>query len=114
MKKYFLGMLAVLIAVSLSVVTSAKQTKTLQSQEWFEYVPIESGGASNPNNYVYKTMQTQECFESNTELCETQALPINPSDPLVDHKPDLSSDIPWFRNCGLGKKDSRHRLSFFY
>lgn len=97
MKKFNLSMIAVIVAVMLASFTTMNKSRTNQSMEWFEYVGG-SGGASNPNNYVYKTSQTQSCFNVTSDLCEVEALPINPNDPPADHKPDLSTDTPWFRN----------------
>jgi hypothetical protein len=97
MKKFNLSMVAVILAVMLASFTTMNRSKTSQTMEWFEYIGA-PGGEANPNNYVYKTSQTQSCFQSNSDLCEVQADPINPSDPPADHLPDLSTDIPYFRN----------------
>lgn len=97
MKKFNLSIIAVIMAVMLASFTTMTRSKASQSMEWFEYVGG-AGGEGNPSNYVYKTSQSQSCFNTTSDLCEVQAEPINPTDPLDEHLPDLTTDIPWFRN----------------
>jgi|SRR5690606_23604311 len=68
MKKYLLGLVAVVIAVGLSAFTSAeKQTKTsdnFTSYYWFDLVGIYTGFKTKPAEMVAST-----CQDNSVDLC---------------------------------------------
>ena len=78
MKKYLLGIFAVIVAVSLSAFTISNQSKKPMTQYWFVY---NGGGVTDPSHFSYDQGQTQACFNSTSDLCQVLADPSNPSDP---------------------------------
>jgi hypothetical protein len=78
MKKYFLGIFAVAVALGMSAFSTSHQPKKLGTQYWFVY---NGGGETDPSHFSYDPNQTQACFNSTSDLCQVLADPSNPSDP---------------------------------
>lgn len=78
MKKYVLGIFAIVLAAGMSAFTTSHHAPRFGTQYWFVY---NGGGETNASSYSYDPGQTQTCFNSTSDLCQVLADPSNPSDP---------------------------------
>jgi hypothetical protein len=85
MKKYLLGMIAIVIALGLSSF-SIKPQRTTGEKVWFLY---NGGGENIPANYSYLSGQMPQCADE-VSLCEIYAEPVDPGDP-ENSVPDLTT-----------------------
>ncbi|MEC5143201.1 hypothetical protein [Chitinophaga sp. 212800010-3] len=69
MKNVKLGLivLAVIATVGGAYAARSANTKAVRAQSWFEYQPTQSGGTSNPANYV-EVSGNGGCWDGN-QLC---------------------------------------------
>lgn len=92
MKRYFFGILAVILAVGFSAFTVKKQAPVYSGEKWFVFNGVDPTDLNDPTKYTLDGDGSNPTVCTSTTLmyrCEIKALPQS-GDP--DH-PDLSTII---------------------
>jgi hypothetical protein len=96
MKKYILGVIAILSVVVFSAFTQGNNSQAKASYDplifTYEGTP---GGEGNSNNYDFKPGQEQECESDEGVLCEIIAEPIDPQATVL--RPNLGTAQYFYR-----------------